>query len=100
MVCAWYHRSRRPYPADAILRNGLGRYEEALAAALRAKDWGLRHAGRRYLAWWCAGGGEKPVSAIERYSSEYRCPRGIVLSIGRPDDIAKALGMPDQGRTA
>ncbi len=30
--------------------------------------------------------------AIERYSHEYRRPRGIYLSIDRPDDIAAAFG--------
>jgi malate dehydrogenase (oxaloacetate-decarboxylating) len=30
--------------------------------------------------------------AIERYSHEYRRPRGIYLSIDRPDDIEKAFG--------
>jgi malate dehydrogenase (oxaloacetate-decarboxylating) len=30
--------------------------------------------------------------AIERYSHEYRRPRGIYLSIGRPDDIQAAFG--------
>src|SRR5262249_21125153 len=29
--------------------------------------------------------------AIEQYSHEYRRPRGIYLSIDRPDDIAKAF---------
>ena len=32
--------------------------------------------------------------AIERYSHEYRRPRGIYLSIDRPDDIAAAFGTP------
>ena len=30
--------------------------------------------------------------AIERYSNEYRRPRGIFLSIDRPDDIGRAFG--------
>ena len=30
--------------------------------------------------------------AIQRYSDEYRRPRGLFLSIDRPDDIAKAFG--------
>ncbi|MFI9585499.1 NAD-dependent malic enzyme [Streptomyces sp. NPDC052236] len=29
--------------------------------------------------------------AIEKYSHEYRCPRGIFLSINRPEDIEKAF---------
>jgi malate dehydrogenase (oxaloacetate-decarboxylating) len=35
--------------------------------------------------------------AIERYSHEYRRPRGIFLSIDRPDDIAKAFGTLELG---
>ena len=31
-------------------------------------------------------------NAIEQYSHEYRLPRGIFLSIDRPDDIEKAFG--------
>ena len=31
-------------------------------------------------------------TAIEQYSHEYRLPRGIFLSIDRPDDIEKAFG--------
>ena len=30
--------------------------------------------------------------AIERYSEEYRRPRGLFLSIDRPGDVAKAFG--------
>ncbi|MGZ0199160.1 NAD-dependent malic enzyme [Streptomyces sp. RM1] len=29
--------------------------------------------------------------AIEKYSHEYRCPRGVFLSIDRPDDMEKAF---------
>jgi malate dehydrogenase (oxaloacetate-decarboxylating) len=35
--------------------------------------------------------------AIEKYSHEYRRPRGIYLSIDRPDDIAKAFGSLELG---
>jgi malate dehydrogenase (oxaloacetate-decarboxylating) len=35
--------------------------------------------------------------AIENYSHEYRRPRGIYLSIDRPDDIAKAFGSLELG---
>ena len=35
--------------------------------------------------------------AIERYSHEYRRPRGVFLSIDRPDDIAKAFGTLELG---
>jgi malate dehydrogenase (oxaloacetate-decarboxylating) len=35
--------------------------------------------------------------AIEKYSHEYRRPRGIFLSIDRPDDIATAFGTLDLG---
>ena len=35
--------------------------------------------------------------AIEKYSHEYRRPRGIYLSIDRPDDIAKAFGTLELG---
>jgi malate dehydrogenase (oxaloacetate-decarboxylating) len=35
--------------------------------------------------------------AIEKYSHEYRRPRGIYLSIDRPDDIAAALGTLELG---
>jgi malate dehydrogenase (oxaloacetate-decarboxylating) len=36
--------------------------------------------------------------AIERYSHEYRRPRGIYLSIDKPDDIEKAFGTLGLGR--
>ena len=36
--------------------------------------------------------------AIEQYSHEYRRPRGIYLSIDRPDDIAKAFATLQLGR--
>jgi malate dehydrogenase (oxaloacetate-decarboxylating) len=35
--------------------------------------------------------------AIEKYSHEYRRPRGIFLSIDRPDDIARAFGTLELG---
>ncbi|MDX6343883.1 MAG: hypothetical protein QOH87_4021, partial [Trebonia sp.] len=35
--------------------------------------------------------------AIEKYSHEYRRPRGIYLSIDRPDDIAAAFGTLELG---
>src|SRR5712664_2841404 len=35
--------------------------------------------------------------AIEKYSHEYRRPRGIYLSIDRPDDMAKAFATLDLG---
>ena len=35
--------------------------------------------------------------AIERYSHEYRRPRGVFLSIDRPDDIANAFGTLELG---
>jgi malate dehydrogenase (oxaloacetate-decarboxylating) len=35
--------------------------------------------------------------AIEKYSHEYRRPRGVFLSIDRPDDIAKAFGTVELG---
>ena len=35
--------------------------------------------------------------AIERYSHEYRGPRGVYLSIDRPDDIEKAFGTLGSG---
>ncbi|HXT90272.1 MAG TPA: NAD-dependent malic enzyme [Trebonia sp.] len=35
--------------------------------------------------------------AIERYSHEYRRPRGVFLSIDRPDDIPKAFATLDLG---
>jgi malate dehydrogenase (oxaloacetate-decarboxylating) len=35
--------------------------------------------------------------AIERYSHEYRAPRGVFLSIDRPDDIANAFGTLELG---
>ena len=35
--------------------------------------------------------------AIERYSHEYRRPRGIYLSIDRPDDIEKAFATLGSG---
>ena len=35
--------------------------------------------------------------AIEKYSHEYRRPRGIYLSIDRPDDIAKAIATLELG---
>jgi malate dehydrogenase (oxaloacetate-decarboxylating) len=36
--------------------------------------------------------------AIERYSHEYRRPRGVFLSIDRPDDIEKAFGTLELGK--
>ena len=36
--------------------------------------------------------------AIMRYSREYRRPRGVFLSIDRPDDIARAFATLDMGR--
>ena len=35
--------------------------------------------------------------AIEKYSHEYRRPRGIYLSVDRPDDIAKAFATLELG---
>src|SRR5216683_1546169 len=35
--------------------------------------------------------------AIEKYSHEYRRPRGIYLSVDRPDDMAKAFATLDLG---
>src|SRR6266436_1023090 len=35
--------------------------------------------------------------AIEKYSHEYRRPRGVYLSIDRPDDIAAAFGTLEFG---
>jgi malate dehydrogenase (oxaloacetate-decarboxylating) len=38
--------------------------------------------------------------AIEKYSHEYRRPRGIYLSVDRPDDIAAAFGTLELGADA